>query len=63
MALIVPFRAVQNALEQAARLGSTEPRQQLVDRVLEDVRAGRNPNRVAGELQAQRLQQRQGGVR
>ncbi|GAB3305753.1 hypothetical protein [Luteimonas notoginsengisoli] len=42
-ALIVRLGPVANAVEQHQRIGSTESRQQVVNRVLADIRAGHHP--------------------
>lgn len=54
-ALVVQLRPIRNALEQAQRLGNPEPRQSIVARVVQDIREGHNPYRVAQQLQAERL--------
>lgn len=42
-ALIVPFNLVRNAVDQSARLGMDEPKQAVVDRVLQDLRSIDHP--------------------
>lgn len=54
-AVVVPLRPIRNALEQAERLGSREPRQSIVARVLGDIHDGHHPYRVARDLQSIRL--------
>lgn len=61
-ALVIHLRPVRNAIEQAERLGSPESRRAIVARVVDDIRQGFHPFRIAQELHAQRLAQRAEGA-
>ncbi len=42
-ALVVRLAPVRNAVDQSARLGMPETRQEVINRVLGDIRAGHHP--------------------
>lgn len=42
-ALLVPLQAVRNAVQQSERMGMPETRQDVIQRVLEDLRDPRHP--------------------
>lgn len=54
-ALIVDLRPVRNALQQLQRSGLDAARQLCVDRVVDEIRAGRSGFSVARDLMTQRM--------
>jgi hypothetical protein len=46
-ALLVPLQTVRNAVQQSERMGMPETRQEVIQRVLEDLRDPRHPQHQA----------------
>lgn len=57
-ALVVNLDAVRRAVHQHGRVGNPAQRQQVVEAVIAENRAGRTGMAVAGALQLQAIQQR-----
>ena len=58
MGAVIPFRPFENAIRQALRMRVPANRNDCIQRVLGELKAGRNGNAVAARLQQERLASR-----